>query len=568
MKKTITIVITVMAAIIAAALAAFVLFAYPRYVQPYNIYKSAERFEREGDSLRAALCFESIPSYRDSQDRARQAWVKIGDERYNEGDFEFAYSCYVKAGADQERMASLDEAFFRLGKDAYESRLGSAEIYFDSIESDEYDVRKDEVRIASGAEYVYANEYEQAKSIFALCSADTTDRIAEIWFRQGEVCLEQFELERAFYCFSEARKTVSDDKLTDLLGRINQKWSDAMLDALLSNNAELADAFGKYGSMFEEDSVLAERDRLRYEEAVAAFDSGDFQRALILLKTVSEGYENADEMIEFIRAKLKNAPAAGGTELGAVLELDGSIRLLGSGWQISSPNWANIDSIAVGKDAFILGVRTNGTVVAKGISSYNRTNVGDWKNIVAVACGQYHSLGLTGNGRVVSCGWNYYGQGLTSQWNDVVAVACGSQTSYGLTKNGRVLAAGDSSLGQLNVGSWRDIVAIAAGTQHVVGVMKDGSVVATGSNDRGQCNVSGWQNIVSAAAGENHTVGLLEDGTLVAVGDNTYGQCNVSGYSGVVAIAAGGGFTVIVFDNGEYTVIGNISNGDSVSMGE
>lgn len=76
MKKTITIVITVMAAIIAAALAAFVLFAYPRYVQPYNIYKSAERFEREGDSLRAALCFESIPSYRDSQARARQAWVK------------------------------------------------------------------------------------------------------------------------------------------------------------------------------------------------------------------------------------------------------------------------------------------------------------------------------------------------------------------------------------------------------------------------------------------------------------------------------------------------------------
>ena len=54
----------------------------------------------------------------------------------------------------------------------------------------------------------------------------------------------------------------------------------------------------------------------------------------------------------------------------------------------------------------------------------------------------------------------------------------------------------------------------------------------------------------------------------MAVGDNTYGQCNVSGYSGVVAIAAGGGFTVIVFDNGEYTVIGNISNGDSVSMGE
>ena len=206
MKKTITIVITVMAAIIAAALAAFVLFAYPRYVQPYNIYKSAERFEREGDSLRAALCFESIPSYRDSQARARQAWVKIGDERYNEGDFEFAYSCYVKAGADQERMASLDEAFFRLGKDAYESRLGSAEIYFDSIESDEYDVRKDEVRIASGAEYVYANEYEQAKSIFGLCSADTTDRIAEIWFRQGEVCLEQFELERAFYCLAKQEK--------------------------------------------------------------------------------------------------------------------------------------------------------------------------------------------------------------------------------------------------------------------------------------------------------------------------------------------------------------------------
>lgn len=559
MKNNRNLVFIVCSLILIAIAASFVFFFYPRYVDTAMKYKEATEKEQSGDMLGAAMLYDRIPNYRDSRIKARQAWLKLGDERIESGDPVFALNCYENASADDERIKTLYDLLFDYGKQAYESGDDAAEVYFDSIDSDAYTEMMDDVRISAAETLAYAEEFEKAKAVFDFCSFDAADKMTDVWFEVGCHFLNNNKIGDAYSCFMEAKSICSDDKLTDLLEEINAIWNDSMTAAFLSNDTAKADEFEKYSSMFEQQSVLKERNRLRYTQACDAYDRGDYATALRLLISIDEDYESIKQMLDEISQKLKNMLAAGGIELGAVLNLDGSVTLLGKGWKIDSVSWTNIKNIAVGKEAFIIGVRNNGTVVAAGKSSYNRTNVDKWKNVTAVACGKYHSLGLVGDGTVLATGWNYYGQTMTDQWSNIVAIACSEYTSYGLTKNGRVYAAGDDSMGQRAVGTWDDIAKITAGFQHVVGVKNDGTVVATGDNSKGQCHVTSWRNVVDVAAGDNHTVALLANGTLVAVGDNTYGQCNVSEFENVVAIAAGSGFTLIAFENGEYAVIGDLS---------
>ncbi len=559
MKKLLSITAIIMAALLVLGLAAFVMILYPRVIEPENAYSRAQFFEESGDHLRAAMSFDSISGYKDSMARAKESWLAAGDANLENGNPNAAYACYMNAGADKEHLKRIDESYFELGKAAYENEDDSAEVYFDSIKSDELTAQMDEVRINAARNLITSGEYEAAERILSFCSEASGDTRGELWFNFGSECVKRSSFKDAYYCFNCAKNSVDDDGLNDMLERINNEWSSVMLDVLTSGGENLISEFNKYSSMFEESSVIGERDKLRYEEAASAYDSGDFARALALLRNISKGYGNSAEMLEYINERLLHSASAGGTGLGAVLDLNGNIHLIGNKWTISEPNWVNIESIAVGKEAFILGVRSNGTVVAKGLSSYNRTEVADWKNIISVACGQYHSVGLTRNGRVVSCGWNYYGQGMTDSWRNIKAIACGSNTTYGLTESGRVLAAGDNSSGQLNVSAWNGIKAIAAGNNHIVGINEDGTVAAVGSNNKGQCNVENWHDIVGVAAGDGHTVGLRADGTLVAVGDNSYGQCDVLEFTGVIAVAAGEGFTIIMFNNGEFTVIGDIA---------
>ena len=145
---------------------------------------------------------------------------------------------------------------------------------------------------------------------------------------------------------------------------------------------------------FSPDEVIAERDAARYEKAVEAYQKKNYLEALTLLNSVSEDYEQSADMIAEILKMLQSTPAAGGKDFYALRNLDGTVSLTGSGWKGETVSWSGIRSIAVGRENFILGLRANGTVAAAGKSSYDRTGVGSWTNIVQVACGLNHSLGL------------------------------------------------------------------------------------------------------------------------------------------------------------------------------
>ena len=206
----------------------------------------------------------------------------------------------------------------------------------------------------------------------------------------------------------------------------------------------------------------------------------------------------------------------------------------------------------------MVGLKSDGTVVAVGQNYFGQRDVSEWTDIVAVAAGDDHTAGLKSDGTVAAVGYNEYGQCDVSEWTDIVAVAAGDDHTVGLKSDGTVVAVGANNVGQCNVFGWTDIVAISAGYDHTVGLKSDGTVVAVGANDVGQCDVSEWTDIVAISAGGSHTVGLKSDGTVVAVGSNYYyGQCDVSEWTDIVAISAGGSHTVGLKSDGTVVAVGD-----------
>lgn len=191
----------------------------------------------------------------------------------------------------------------------------------------------------------------------------------------------------------------------------------------------------------------------------------------------------------------------------------------------------------------VIALRDDGTVYNTEPSKTSR-----WTDIVAIN-GDWHILGLKSDGTVVAEGSNYYGQCKVSGWKNIIAIAAGGSHSVGLRVDGTVVAVGDNDCGQCNVSGWSDIVAIAAGYDHTVGLKSDGTVVATkyiesyqNEDYRGQCDVINWENIVQIKAGSYYTVGLRADGTVVATGysvDDYGDRMQVGAWEDVVAVSAG-----------------------------
>ena len=93
-------------------------------------------------------------------------------------------------------------------------------------------------------------------------------------------------------------------------------------------------------------------------------------------------------------------------------------------------------------------MREDGTVVAVGNNSNGQCNVygDDWKNIVAIAAGDTHTVGLKSDGTIIIAGSKSMTD-TVSKWNDIeglkfVSIAAGMETTLALTQDGTVYGTG------------------------------------------------------------------------------------------------------------------------------
>ena len=129
-------------------------------------------------------------------------------------------------------------------------------------------------------------------------------------------------------------------------------------------------------------------------------------------------------------------------------------------------------------------------MIATKVSSevdHGQSDVDRWRNIIAIAAGEYYTAGLKADGTVVTTQYKGYEREVEKYRR------------------------------KINTKAWRDVVAVSVGPYHVTGLKSDGSAVTTeaiyySSGD----GVSSWTDIVAIDAGEYCTIGLKPDGSVIS----------------------------------------------------
>ena len=441
-----------------------------------EIYADALQYETIHDDekwfISAAEAFESIAGYKDADEHARICRTKAKKAHKKAQQL-------AKKRRKQKRMmiaVSAIAVVVLIGvivmASVYNNVLKPKNIYNEAVAAQN------------------AGQYEEAREIFRSI-ANYGDSMAQI--------------QKTYYTEGEAKRAVQDwDGAVEAFS-LAEDFNDAPAQIVITRYAEgiakqaaqdwdgATKAFMKAES-YKDAAIQAQE--CRYQEAVSLQGQNSQLEALAAFRKLDKDYKDVGSRLE---------------------KLEGLLRGYTARIYCGENNTA--------------GLKSDGTVVAVGWNTKGECDVGEWRDIVAVASGSYHTVGLKSDGTVIADGRNDDSQCDVTDWHDIVAVTAGSNQTVGLKSDGTVLAVGWNIQGQCNVTDWHDIVAVTAGSDHTVGLRSDGTVIAVGQSDKGQCDDTEWHDIVAVAAGWDHTVGLKSDGTVLAVGMNQYGQCNVGDWN-------------------------------------
>ncbi len=218
--------------------------------------------------------------------------------------------------------------------------------------------------------------------------------------------------------------------------------------------------------------------------------------------------------------------------------------------------WSDIISVAAG-DSFSLGLRSDGTLRYTGFSGSYALNVAHWTSLKQVSAGSLHTAAVTTAGSVLTMGSNSAGQCNTGIIAGVSKVECGSMHTVCLRSNGTVRSVGANFFGETNTSGWSDIVSVAAGNGFTLGLKSDGTVLATGNNRFKQTDVSSWHNIIEVFAGYNYSVGLKADGTLVYTGLATEMSSSLQELSNIKTLSCNRDMMILKTNDNEIIILGN-----------
>ena len=87
--------------------------------------------------------------------------------------------------------------------------------------------------------------------------------------------------------------------------------------------------------------------------------------------------------------------------------------------------------IKLSNGKYIIGMRSDGSVVAMGENEIKAREVSNWKDIAAVSAGYDFIVGLKLDGTVVQVGGDWHE---VSGWNDIAAIDAGISYTVGFSR--------------------------------------------------------------------------------------------------------------------------------------
>ena len=91
-------------------------------------------------------------------------------------------------------------------------------------------------------------------------------------------------------------------------------------------------------------------------------------------------------------------------------------------------------------------MKSDKTVTATGDNTHHQCDVSEWKDIVAISAGFFHTVGLKSDGTVVATGNNAHNQWDVSEWTDIIAISAGNNYTVALKLDGTVLCKGKADI--------------------------------------------------------------------------------------------------------------------------
>lgn len=382
-------------------------------------------------------------------------------------------------------------------------------------------------------------------------------------------------LKRVKMCCAEQQWEKADELLEQVLN-IDTECAEAYLYSYMSRNRiptpeELRSAYVNNKQRFEKDKDIRKMFRFAVGETAEMLAQWE--------QEISTDLKQRQEMRDILKAKRK--AIGGAKQLVAVgsshivgLRSDGTVIAAGSDWddRCDVGNWKDIVAISCG-DNYTIGLHVDGTVVITG-EYKSQFDVENWRDIVAVDGDSRHMVGLRADGTVavvshvdeednVEEDYEEYEEekfwGKVSDWSNIVSMDRGEDFMVGLRADGTVAVAENDWKIEDDVEDWMNIASIVCSNECVVGLRTDGTVAVAYRWWMDECEAEDWQDIVAIDCGYGHIVGLCADGTVVAMVEQScgdYDQCNVDGWRDIVMIACGNYHTVGLRADGTVVATG------------
>ena len=164
---------------------------------------------------------------------------------------------------------------------------------------------------------------------------------------------------------------------------------------------------------------------------------------------------------------------------------------------------------------YVIGILKHGNIVSIGPDKKKHLNdASKWRNIIAVSAKLNHIVGLKTDGTVVAAGNNSYGQLNVSGWYDIIAISTSDKKTIGLKADGSIVSTGDNKINE----NLRDIAAIYG----QFCVRNDGLLVGFPDDisfERGELIdiISKWDSLVNLSYGTGIIAGVHMNGTVSIV---------------------------------------------------
>lgn len=202
----------------------------------------------------------------------------------------------------------------------------------------------------------------------------------------------------------------------------------------------------------------------------------------------------------------------------------------GYGEDLVPVGWHNVSALAGVTPYHSYALGTDGTLKVVGEAAFNTIAKCDFsqmknlKKVIAGVCGEgEYVVGLRADGTVVgynaeseACG-NWSGKA-----SNIVDIASSGWLDMALRRDGTVIVSGtDRWEVEDSVKAWTDIVQICPGDVLAVGLRRDGTVVS--SSEELTARLKGWKNVRELVVGPSNDIAALRaDGTVLILPGNSY----------------------------------------------